>query len=257
MEQSDLSLIFAKFPKKRPVLPPEYASIHQEQIETNRLGRTPATALSRHMEAWMHRQIAADVYRAGRAVSTLEIGAGSLNHLMYEPASSPYDVVEPAEYLLALSDPVQRRRVRLVFKDIAEISLYNRYERIISIASLEHICNLPEVIARSGILLSLSGQFRAGIPAEGTVLWHLGGLTTGLEFRMKYKLDYRVALQHEHVNTAAEVEDVLRYFFSDIKSKVFGLTRSLCLYQFIRCTHPILERCKEYLQEVSDNHRYF
>jgi hypothetical protein len=205
------------------------------------------------MEAWMHRQIAADVYCAGHAVSTLEIGAGSLNHLMYEPASSPYDVVEPAEYLLALSGPVQRRRVRFVFKDIANISLSNRYERIISIASLEHICNLPEVIARSGILLSSDGQFRAGIPAEGTMLWHLAqDLTTGLEFRMKYKLDYGVTMRHEHVNTAAEIEDGLRYFFREVECKVLGLTRSLCVYQFFGCSHPSLERCNEYLREISD-----
>jgi hypothetical protein len=245
--------MFDEFPKVRRTLPPEYAAIHEKQSKINRLGGSPATNLSRRMEAWMHRQVAADVSCTGVARSTLEIGAGSLNHLIYEPASSPYDIVEPAEYLLALSSPVQRRRMRSFLRDIADIPLSDRYERIISIASLEHICNLPEVIARSGILLSSGGQFRAAIPAEGTVLWHLAqGLTTGLEFRIKYKLDYGVTMQHEHVNTAEEVEDVLHYFFSDVKSKVFGLTRSLCLYQFLRCTHPNLERCNEYLREVSD-----
>jgi len=201
----------------------------------------------------MHRQVAGDACRAGNTGPTLEIGAGSLNHLIHEPASSPYDIVEPAEYLLALSGPAQRRRVRFVFRDIADIPLSSRYGRIISIASLEHICDLPNVIARSGILLSSDGQFRAGIPAEGTVLWHLAqSLTTGPEFWIRYKLDYRVTMRYEHVNTATEIEHVLSYFFHDTRCKVLGLMRSLCVYQFFSCTHPNLDRCSEYLRRVSD-----
>jgi len=102
------------------------------------------------------------------------------------------------------------------------------------------------------IILSPEAQFRAGIPGEGTPLWKLAqSLMTGLEFRIRYKLDHKIAMQYEHVNAAAEVEEVLRCFFSDIESKAFGLGRSLCLYCFFKCTHPTLKYAASICGNVS------
>ena len=61
---------------------------------------------------------------------------------------------------------------------------------------------------------------------------------TGLEFRSKYGLDYGVLMKHEHVNTAAEIESVLRYFFQSVDRAVFGLTASFSFYQFFECRSP-------------------
>ena len=44
---------------------------------------------------------------------------------------------------------------------------------IISVAVLKHICNLPEVVARSGLLLSRWRAIPSRIPSEGTILWRL------------------------------------------------------------------------------------
>jgi hypothetical protein len=113
---------------------------------------------------------------------------------------------------------------------------------------LEHVANLPELVARAGLLLAEGGSFRAGIPSEGTILWRLGWqLTTALDFRARHNLDYKVLMRYEHVNTAAEIEEVLRYFFGMTQCSVFGLMRSLSFYQFFACAKPKLTRCREYL----------
>lgn len=195
----------------------------------------------------MHRKLAEDL-KPGSQKSTLEIGAGTLNQLPYEPQSNPYDIVEPFRDLYESSPNLAR--VRNIYHDILEIPSSAKYERITSVAVLEHICNLPEVVARSGLLLVDGGQFRAGIPSEGTILWKLGWkATTALEFRLRYNLDYAVLMRHEHVNSAREIEAVLHYFFSGVEGSVFGVSKSLSFYQFYACAQPRLDRCQDYLKD--------
>ena len=94
-------------------------------------------------------------------------------------------------------------RVRHVYSDISEIPPGQTYDRVTSIATFEHICDLPHVIARVGIMLTPRGELRVSIPSEGTPLWTLGWkLTTGLEFRLRHRLGYGQLMRHEHVNTA-------------------------------------------------------
>lgn len=236
----------ARFPKQRPPLPPKFAAIYSEHCNINRNGNSTASGLSQKMESWMHRKVAADV-KDGRPKSTLEIGAGTLNHLAYEPASAPYDIVEPTAARYHASRDLHR--VRNIYEDAGEVPATSRYDRIISIATFEHICNLPDVIARCGLLLSGDGQLRVAIPSEGTPLWRFGWqMTTGLEFRLKYKLDYSVMMKHEHVNTAAEIENVLQHFFARVECAVFGINQSFSFYQFYACANPDRELCVEFLE---------
>lgn len=194
----------------------------------------------------MHRKLAEDV-KSGSPKSTLEIGAGTLNQLPYEPLSDPYDIIEPFRELYESSPSLAR--VRNIYDDILEIPHTAKYDRIISVAVLEHICNLPEVVAQSGLLLADGGQFRAGIPSEGTILWRLGWkTTTALAFKRRYNLDYEVMMKHEHVNSAREIENVLRYFFSEVKRSVLGLARPFSFYQFYACARPRRDECWDYLK---------
>jgi hypothetical protein len=237
--------ILGNFPKTRPPLPAEFQEIYSEHYKQNRNGNSTATGLAQKMESWMHRKIAEDVRRNAEK-STLEIGAGTLNHLPYEPVSSRYDIVEPFESLYRSSPNLSR--IGHIFNDILEISADSKYDRIVSIAAFEHICNLPEVVAKTGLLLNDGGCLRIGIPSEGTILWKLGyTLTTGIEFRRRYGLDYNILMKHEHVNTAKEIEEVLRYFFSEVNGKVFGIVKNLSLYQFYSCRKPDIARCSAYL----------
>jgi hypothetical protein len=69
--------------------------------------------------------------------------------------------------------------------------------------------------------------------------------TTGLEFKLRYGLDYGVLMAYEHVNTAQEVEEVLTYFFASVTCQVFGLSKYLSLYH---CANPQRDRCGSYLR---------
>ncbi len=236
---------FSNFPKERPALSPEYAAIYVQHYKNSREGNSKILSLAKWAESWMHKKLADDV-KAGLQKSTLELGAGTLNQLPYEQLSSPYDIVEPFHDLYKSSPNLGR--VRNIYDDILEVPPTARYERITSVAVLEHICNLPEVIAQSGLLLADGGQFRAGIPSEGTILWRLGWkTTTALAFKRRYNLDYEVLMKHEHVNSAREIEEVLRYFFSEVEGSAFGLARSVSFYQFYACAKPRLDQCREYL----------
>lgn len=240
--------MFENFPKTRSVLPPEFQAIYADQYKENRDGGSKASGLAQKLESWMHRKVAADV-ASGPERSTLEIGAGTLNQLPYEHHSNPYDVIEPFHSLFETS-PL-KNRIRNVYDDISEIPADTKYDRIISIAAFEHICNLPEVIARSGLLLNDAGALRCGIPSEGTIMWKLGyTFSTGLEFKRKYNLDYEVLMRHEHVNTAKEIEQVLRYFFREVKVSVFGLAKAISFYQFYSCSSPDMDRCSRYLTDI-------
>jgi hypothetical protein len=67
----------------------------------------------------MHRKVAEDVHRDLLPRRTLEIGAGNLNHLQYEPQGGPYDVVEALSHLAENSS--RRSRVVNIYRDLAEI----------------------------------------------------------------------------------------------------------------------------------------
>ncbi|MFL6590371.1 MAG: class I SAM-dependent methyltransferase, partial [Chthoniobacterales bacterium] len=220
-----------------------YAAIYLQHYRNSREGNSQILGLAQRMERWMHHKVAKD---AASPKATLEIGAGNLNQLPYEPNSNPYDIIEPFRELFESSPHLSR--VRNVYADIADIPATNRYQRITSVAVLEHVENLPELVARSALLLEDEGSFRAGIPSEGTILWRLGWqLTTALDFRTRYNLDYGVLMRYEHVNTAREIEEVLRYFFSEVRHRVFGLVSTFSFYQFFACSQPRRERCSDYL----------
>ena len=197
----------------------------------------------------MHLQVAADVRGREEDVSTLEIGAGTLNHLDYEKNIRTLDVVEPGEDFLD-AFPQRRSRVRHCYRDVFQIRDKKIYQRVISIATFEHLTDLPMVVAKAGMLLNDAGSLRVAIPNEGGVLWKLGyRLTNGIEFRLRHGLDYDLIMRHEHVNTAPEIESALRFFFADISCRVFGLTRRLSLYRFYACGRPDRERCAAFLEE--------
>jgi len=241
-------MILKNFPKIRPDLPEEFKEIYETHYKSNRAGQTLASSMTKMMESWMHKQVAADLINLSEpgTIRTLEIGAGTLNHLEYEPHVGPYDIVEPFEALY--KDSPFLKRLRHIFSDISEVPDNYKYDRIISIATFEHICDLPKVVAKCGLLLTTGGALRVAIPNEGSLLWKLGWkLTTGLEFKIKYGLDYGLLMKHEHVNTAQEIEEVLKYFFRDIRCKVLGLTKYISLYRFYECKNPQIENCKEYL----------
>lgn len=236
--------ILLKFPKKRKELPTAYKEIYTEHYLINREGKSAATSYSKKLENWLHKMIAKDVIDMEIQKTTLEIGAGTLNQLVFEPGHCSYDIVEPFSELYEKSPRLMS--VRNIYSDISEIKDV-AYDRITSVAVFEHIVDLPSVVAHAALLLNDGGCLRSAIPSEGTPLWKLGTKITGYEFKKKYNLDYEVLMDYEHVNTAKEIEDVLNYFFEQTEKNNFGISKYLSLYQFYEHKYPKVDLAKEYL----------
>ena len=241
----NINEIFSRFPKTRTTLPKEFQAIYDAHYRQNREGETPASSLSQKMETWLHRKAAADVVKH-HDKSTLEIGAGTLNQLKYE-MTGPYDIVEPFTELYRNSPLLDR--IRKIYNDIGDIDLSAKYDRITAIATFEHLTDLPWVVAKTCLLLNGHGNLRISIPNEGTFLWKLGWkLITGVEFRIKYGMDYGLLMAHEHVNTAAEIDQILKYFYGKVDCSCFGINKSIAFYRFYECSGPETGKASDFLK---------
>lgn len=158
-----------------------------------------------------------------------------MNQLDFEH-TAVYDVVEPYQELYQNSSNLCY--VRNVYSDISEIK-NEQYDRIISVACLEHVENLPAVVSTSTKLLKPGGKMCAAIPNEGKFLWKLAyTMTTGREFKKRYGLDYERIMRYEHLNTADEIEQILNYYFENVKKSLFGISREFAFYRYYECDTP-------------------
>lgn len=224
------------FPKRRQPLPDAYSRIYVDWMRKNRMGLTQTTYFSTRLERWMQRQVALDANRSEHPekLVTLELGAGTGNHLSFEPLSAAYDVVEPMDELYQAAP---HSRIRHRFLDQNEIRGEGVYDRIVSIAVLEHIEDLPTLLSQSHKLLRRGGRFRAGIPSEGGWLWRQAWRnTTSKTFRRLYGLEYATLMAYEHVNTAMEIRHEVEKVFGNSQTRHFGLGYHLSLYQFVEAS---------------------
>lgn len=235
--------LLATYPRTRPSLTAAHETVYIDEYKTNRDGRTVATAAAVWLERWMHRTVA----RRGGTGSILEIGAGTLNHVPFEPNASVYDFVEPFDELWSASRFLGRTRRH--YSDISELPRDVRYERVISVAVLEHLVNLPAIIANSALHLSDGGVFQAGIPSEGGLAWSVAWRCfTGAMYRLRTGLDYGTLMRHEHVNTAAEIAAILRHFFGRVIVLRFPTPLlHVSLYTYLEAAEPRVEACRECL----------
>jgi trans-aconitate methyltransferase len=246
--------ILDKYPKQRPALPQAQQTIYQKEYKDNRDGATFFSKLSQMTESWMHKQVASSG-NSCKEQAILELGAGTLNQVPYEfrnPDStiSTYDIVEPQAYLYESSD--LNPKVNDKYSDIREVSS-KKYDRIISIAVLEHLTDLPEVTARSALMLNEGGTFHHGIPNEGQFLWGLAWrITTGLSYKLRTGYSYKNMMKHEHVNTSKDILECLNLFFDEVEVKRFPTPMvSMSIYLAVRCRKPKVEFCKQFLERSS------
>ena len=236
-----------KFPKIRPELDSKIKKIYDRQYIDNRQGNSPMSSIAQTLESWMHKQISNTIQPNSRL---LEIGAGTLNHLEYESDYEFYDVVEPYQELLDQSD--KKKQVTHFYNDIYEVQI--KYDYIFSIATLEHLTNLPKVISKAATQLRGNGRFLAAIPSEGGFLWGASWrISTGLEFYIKHRLNYGNLMRHEHVNNFLEIESFLKIIFEEVNKKYLGIGGHLSLYQFFECSKPRMEACNEYTDLIAES----
>lgn len=216
MKHRNLEQLISSYPRQRPSLTPAHQRIYESEYKQNRQGQTRTSAVSQWLEGWMHKKVATH-----SSENILELGAGTLNHVPYEK-SSYYDIVEPFRSLYA--DSPYLRRIRNVYDSIHAIPDSCTYSRIISVAVLEHIQDLPDVLTKARELLEDDGIFQAGIPCEGAFLWGLAWrMSTGLAYRLRTGLSYGTIMRHEHVNTYFEITALVEHVFKNIHITYYPL----------------------------------
>ncbi len=242
MGQMQVEALLQTYPRSRPALPPEQQASYLDHYRSNRAGKQGLSRIVVRLESWMHRKVAAGVTGG----NLLEIGAGNLNHVPYLPEGCTYDAIEPFQELW--QDSPHRGSLGHVYADVQEIPASANYDCIFSIAVLEHLRDLPFILARSGLLLRDGGTFRAGFPSEGGLLWGLAWrLTTGIEYRLRRGLDYGAIMRHEHLNTASEILALLRYFYQQVEVLRFPLPlQHLSFYTTATARRPRLDRCRSF-----------
>lgn len=249
MNKLEAKKVIKAFPKIRKQLPKEYQEIYGKHYSENRNAKTLASKATAFMEAWGHRQVARTACKLKtEGNATLEIGAGTLNQFRFETKIGIYDIVEPYEALYHNSK--YRNFVDTIYADISNIPNSMKYDRITALYSFEHILNLPEVIQKAALLLKEDGALSVAIPNEGRFLWKFAYQnTSGREYKRRYGLNYEVIMRYEHVNSADEIEILLRYYFKSVKMKLFGVGRELAFYRYFCCSDPILEKCNVQMLE--------
>jgi SAM-dependent methyltransferase len=243
----DYSTLLKTYPRVREPLPEAHAKFYHREIVAGREGLSLGHRLVLLVESWMHKMVA----KKTSGLSILEIGAGTLNHLPYEKSFKTYDVVEPFNYDYSKLSKSTTDSIRHFYKDLSEIPLNQKYDRIISIAVLEHLENLPATIAQCALKLNPDGVFQAGIPSEGEFLWHAcSNMSTGILFRLRTGLDYGTLMRYEHINLAQEIIQVLEHFFKIVNVQRFPLpVKGASIYCYIEAREPKLENCEAYANE--------
>jgi SAM-dependent methyltransferase len=241
--RSSVKDLLSSYPRLRPALGGDHQRIYVSHYQENREGNGWLTRSKKSLESWMHRRVASRQH--GREV--LEIGAGTLNHLPHEPRDLTYDAVEPFRELW--EGRARLSRLRTMYSSLADIPEATRYDRIFSIAVLEHLTDLPRTVASAALRLRPNGRFQAGIPSEGGALWGLAWrLSTGIAFRLRTGLPYADIMRHEHVNAANEILSVCHWCFEEVEIDRFPTCfHHLSFYAVLEARRPRIERCRELL----------
>jgi SAM-dependent methyltransferase len=234
-----------KFPKKRPSLSSFYQKIFDSEYILNRSGkRFILGKIVSRLESWMHYMIA-----RSPSNNILELGAGTLNHLAFEKKYINYDVIEPQKKLINYSI-VKKYKVRSIYSRINNIPKKIKYDKIISIAVLEHLTDLPLEVCLAIKHLKHRGIFLAGIPCEGKFLWGISWrITSAISFYFRTGKSYKPLLRYEHINSHKEIIDILKFFFKEVKISSFPLPfYHLAFYSVLECKKPKDSVVNKYLR---------
>ena len=168
--------------------------------------------------------------------------------------SAPFLEALPAEAPKAVAKRIgpPRRAAKTDEKVVLgfdDVPVDARYDKVLSVGVLEHMTNLPAQVARAAMHLEPEGDFLAGIPSEGGLLWWIGWrCTTGLAYWWQHGLDYGSLMRHEHVNRCREIIAICRHLFAKVEVNWFpfpGLHVSF--YAFLHASNPSEERCRDIL----------
>ncbi len=239
MNESNIYYLFNKFPKKRPPLPTKLKSIFNKLYLDNR-----KSFLSQLSERWLHLVIKERKIKK----KTLEIGAGTLNHLEFENLNKIYDIIEPKKFLF--KENPKKKFVNKIYNNLRKCK-NSYYDRIISCAVLEHHTNLPEFLYLSSLKMKKKGYQSHSIPCEGYPTWNLTWyLISGIFFQIKYRYSFKYIMKHEHVNNLDEIIELINFFYKKTKIKYSYpfFNKYLAFYANIEFSEPNEKNIKKYLK---------
>ena len=239
MVKSEILKIINSYPRERAPLPPEIRLIFDDHYMSNR-----QSSLSQFGEKWLHTSID----DRDNKKKTLEIGAGTLNHLDYEKEREVYDIIEPKEFLFNKSNNI--KRVNKAYENLLDCP-DNYYDRIISCAVLEHITDLPSYLYESSKKISDKGIQQHSIPCEGHPMWNLPWLIfSGTIFRLKYGHSFKYVMKHEHVNNYYDIYTLINFFYKNVEIKFSYpfYVKYLSFYANIKFSNPNTKNISEYLK---------
>ena len=229
--------LIKKFPKKRKALPKPLRKIFNSFYLKNR-----QNFLSQMSERWLH--VSMDDRNKNKR--TLELGAGTLNHLRFESNDKQYDIIEPRKFLFKNSK--YKKRINKSFKSINNVK-NKYYDRIISCAVLEHLTDLPEYLYISSLKMKKNGYQQHSIPCEGYPTWNLTWfLFSGVLFKIKYGYSFKIIQEYEHVNNFDEIISLIAFFYKDIKIRYsYPLyNKYLSFYANLKFKNPNKENIRKY-----------
>ena len=240
--------LIKKYPKKRPALSGEIKKIFDIEYKKNR-----ENLLSQLSESWLHFAI------KGRNLlsnTTLEIGAGSLNHLKYENFTKKhiYDVIEPKKFLY--KNNKNKLLVNKFYKSLSN-TRKNFYNRIISCAVLEHLEDLPNYLYLSSQKMKKNGYQSHSIPCEGYPVWNITWfIISGITFKLRTGKSFREVQRHEHLNSFDEILRLVKFFYRDVKIKYsypFFFSPYVSFYSNLTFKNPIRKNINAYLKIIKNN----
>jgi len=143
---------------------------------------------------------------------TLEIGAGLGEHVKYEDlARQEYHCVEIRQ---KMADVIMERfpgvsaivadcQCRLPYED-------GYFDRAIAVHVLEHLPDLPAAVDEIHRVLRPDGAFALVIPCDPGFAYEVARKVSAERiFRKRYRQPYKWLIRREHINSPAEIENVL------------------------------------------------
>jgi len=237
--------IIKNYPKKRNPLSREINKIFKREYKKNR-----TNFLSQLSESWLHFSIKGR--NSNQKCSTLEVGAGTLNHLKYECNNNLYDysIIEPKKFLFKKN--ILKKKIKKIYKNYLKLP-YKHFDRIISCAVLEHLDDLPMFLVKSSFSMKKNGYQSHSIPCEGYPTWKFSwDLISGLPFKLRTGLNFNEIQKFEHVNNFDEIVDLIKFFYNNVSIKFsypFFLSPYTSLYANITFSSPKKRVIAKYLNE--------
>jgi SAM-dependent methyltransferase len=148
---------------------------------------------------------------------TLELGAGIGGHLRFEPLDrQEYHCLELRESMAA---EIRRRypSVTTVTGDCQKRIPYADafFDRVVVIHVLEHLPDLPGAIEEAHRVLKPGGLFSVALPCDPGLLYEFARkISAERIFKARYKLPYGWLIRREHLNSPAEILEVVKRRFT-------------------------------------------